>query len=230
MRELAPTQAVLLDIDGTLLDSNDAHARSWEETLRAQGRPVAFERIRALIGKGGDKLLAELLDIDADGPLGRQISGQRRRLFLERFLPSLRPTPGARALLERMKAEEMSVVVATSSSGAELKALLAQAGIADLVEASASASDAEHSKPDPDIVKAALERSAVQPIEAMMLGDTPYDIEAARAAGVDTIALRCGGWWDDRALGAAVAIYDNPADLLAHWDSSPIGRRRIPGG
>jgi phosphoglycolate phosphatase-like HAD superfamily hydrolase len=102
--------------------------------------------------------------------------------------------------------------------------------VEDLIEEATTSDDAAQSKPDPDIVHAALQRAGVQPVEAMMVGDTPYDVEAARAAGVDTIALRCGGWWDDAALAGAVALYDDPAALVRAWQASPIYRRRIPGG
>jgi HAD superfamily hydrolase (TIGR01509 family) len=222
--------AALLDIDGTLLDSNDAHARAWVDTLARNGHPVPYERVRRLIGKGGDKVLDELLGIDADGLLGRRLSDERRRLFLTRDLPSLRPTPGARALVERMRADGLMIVVATSAAGEELDALLRQAGVDDLVGDSATSSDADRSKPDPDIVRVALRKSGVEAGRALMLGDTPYDIEAATRAGVATIALRCGGWWDDAALAGAIALYDDPAALLAQWPQSPLRRSSTAAG
>ena len=228
MKTYAPTEVVLVDIDGTLLDSNDAHARSWAQTLAAHGRPVPFERVRPLIGKGGDKLLFELAGIDDDGDEGRRIAEARRRLFQERFLKDLRPTRGARALLERLRGEGIGVFVATSASGELVDALLRQAGVERLVDGSTSSNDAAHSKPDPDIVQAALRRTGKPACEAMMLGDTPYDIEAASRAEVDTIALRCGGWWDDAALAGAVARYDDPQALLDDFERSPIARRRQP--
>jgi HAD superfamily hydrolase (TIGR01509 family) len=230
VKELAPTEAVLLDIDGTLLDSNDAHALSWVDVFRRHGLQPGFEQVRPLIGKGGDKVLAELLGVDHESPHGKQLSDERREVFLQRYLPDLKPTPGARELVQRLRDEEIQVVIATSSKGQELQALLQAAGVADLIEQATTSDDAESSKPDPDIVQAALARSGVQPVEAMLVGDTPYDIEAARAAGVDTIALRCGGWWDDAALAEAVAIYDHPAALLRAWEETPIYKRRIPGG
>lgn len=229
MKEYAPTRAVLLDIDGTLLDSNHAHALAWQETLRRHQHPLAYERIRALIGKGSDKLLAELLG-DLDPAFAEQLVDHRRRLFLEEHLPSLQPTPGARALIKRLLAEEIELVVASAAGGAEMQAMLERAGVADLLDRVVTSDDAEHSKPDPDIVQAALARCGVEPVEAMMLGDTPYDIEAARAAGVDAIAVRCGGWWDDASLHAAAAVYDSPQALVDQWDRSPIARRRIPAG
>jgi len=207
-----PVKGVLLDIDGTLLDSNDAHARSWAEVFKRQGMDIGFERVRPLIGKGGDKLLPELTGIDAESAEGKALSGERRERFLRGYLPALRPTRGARMLVERLKAKGLRLVVATSSNGKELGALLRQAGVADLIERATSSDDGA-SKPDPDIVGAALAEGKLAPDEAVMIGDTPYDIEAARRAGVRTIALRCGGWWDDAALAGAAAIYDDPASL-----------------
>jgi HAD superfamily hydrolase (TIGR01509 family) len=207
-----PVRGVLLDIDGTLLDSNDAHARSWVEIFKRHGRDIGFERVRPLIGKGGDKLLPQLTGIDAESAEGKALSGERRELFLRDYLPALRPTRGARTLVERLKTAGLRVVVATSSNGEELGALLRKAGVADLI-GRATSSDDGASKPDPDIVSAALEQAKLPPHEVAMVGDTPYDIEAARRAGVKTIALRCGGWWNDAALAGAVAIYDDPASL-----------------
>jgi HAD superfamily hydrolase (TIGR01509 family) len=203
---------VLLDVDGTLLDSNDAHARSWVEVFRRHALDIGFERVRPLIGEGGDKLLPQLTAIDAESAEGKALSEERRELFLREYLPALRPTRGARALVERLKAAGLRVVIATSSNGKELGALLRQAGVADHIERATSSDDGA-SKPDPDIVAAALAEGRLAPQEAVMVGDTPYDIAAARRAGVKTIALRCGGWWDDAALAGAVAIYDDPASL-----------------
>ena len=213
---------VLLDIDGTLLDSNDAHARSWADTLSRFGFDITFERVRPLIGKGSDKLLPELTGLDPEGDRGKQLTEERRELFLRECLPHLRPTRGARELVQRLRDDGYRLVVATSSSGEELDQLLRQARVDDLIERATSSSDAESSKPDPDIICAALNKGKLRAQEAVMLGDTPYDIEAAGRAGLPAIALRCGGWWRDTALAGAVAIYDDPAALLATIDSSPL--------
>ncbi len=216
-------RGVLLDIDGTLIDSNDAHARSWVDALAEHGHTVAFERVRPLIGMGGDKLLPELTGLDAEGPEGERISTRRRELFLTRHLPRLTPCRGARALVERLRGDGVQLIAASSAQQDELGPLLEQAGVADLIEAATSSDDAERSKPDPDIVAAALRRGRLAAQDVVMIGDTPYDIAAARRAGVRLIALRCGGWDDDGLAGAA-AIYDDPADLLAHYEQSPLGR------
>ena len=141
---------MLLDVDGTLLDSNDAHAQSWAEIFLRHAFDIPFERVRPLIGKGGDKLLPELTGIDAESPLGKQLSDERSSLFLEKYLPTLEPTRGARLLLEKLKAKGLRLVIATSSNEKELQALLRQAQVADLIERATSSADGA-SKPDPEL-------------------------------------------------------------------------------
>jgi len=218
-------RVVLLDIDGTLIDSNDAHARAWVASLAEFGYAVSFERVRPLIGKGGDKILPELVGLDPESTEAQRMSEVRGEMFRTRELPHLAATPGARDLLLRLRADDHELSVATSASAADLKATLEQAGVADLIETATSSDDAERSKPDPDIVRAALQRSRRPASHAVMLGDTPYDIEAATRARVRVVALRCGGWWSDESLSGAEAIYDHPAALLARYDDSIFGAR-----
>lgn len=218
---MPPLHTVLLDIDGTLIDSNDAHARAWVGALAAHGYDVPFEKVRPLIGQGGDKILPELTGLDPESGEADRITETRSEIFLERELPKLAPTPGARALLEYLSSLGLELVVATSAKAEEVDEILKQAGVADLIHAASSSDDAERSKPDPDIVQAALRKGRSPASHSVMLGDTPYDIEAAARAGVPAIALRCGGWTDD-GLHGAVAIYDHPADLLAHFEDSPL--------
>ena len=215
-------RTVLLDVDGTLIDSNDAHARAWVDSLRDHGYVIPFEEVRPLIGMGGDKMLPILTGLDPDSGEAKRMTETRSQLFLKRELPTLRPTKGARALLEHLTSIGMELVVATSSKPNEVQALLEQAGVADLIQLASSAGDSERSKPDPDIVKAALRMSGSLAAHSVMVGDTPYDIEAAARAKVPSIALRCGGWWGDAALSGATAIYDDPADLLARIEESPL--------
>lgn len=215
------THAVLLDVDGTLVDSNDAHAQAWADTLHERGYAVSFARLRRLIGQGGDKLLPNAVSVAAESELGQQLAERRTRIFSERYLPRVQAFPGARALLERLRADGFALVVATSAKREELEPLLDVAGVADLLEDATSSDDAEHSKPDADIVEAALKKAGCPPERAVLLGDTPYDVEAARRASVAAIALRCGGW-SDAELSGASAIYADVADLLRHYEQSPL--------
>lgn len=214
-------RAVILDVDGTLIDTNDAHAHAWVDVCNQFGHPVAFGRVRELIGMGGDRVLPALTGMSEESPLGQEMKERRGKLFRERYLPSCSAFPRVRELLERMRGDGMRLVVATSASPEDMRALLEAAGVADLIEAKTSSADAESSKPAPDIVEAALERAGCAPAEAIMLGDTPYDVKAATRAGVRCVALRSGGW-DDAALAGAIAVYQDTADLLARYDTSPF--------
>lgn len=222
-----PLKGVLLDVDGTLLDSNDAHAHSWVDALRTFGLPCAFEQIRPLIGMGGDRVLA-MWGVSVESPRGQAISTVRGQMFRDNYLPALKPFPFVRPLLERMKRDGLALVVASSATKDDLKGLLERAGVEDLIDEVASSSDAEESKPSPDIVNAALDRAGLSADEVVMLGDTPYDVEAAARAGVSIVAVRSGGW-ADADLAGAVAIYDDTRELLAHYSGSvfsPVRRAR----
>jgi HAD superfamily hydrolase (TIGR01509 family) len=216
-------RGVLLDVDGTLVDSNTAHARAWSIAFVEAGlESPPVEEIRRMIGMGGDKLLPAAVGLSEDSPLGKRLSERRSKLFRERFLPTLHPTNGADELVRALEARALSVGVATSAKPEELRGLLARAGVpAELAERAASGEDVEASKPDPDVVHAALDRLGLPASEVILVGDTPYDIEAGGRAGVAVIALRCGGWGDAELEGAA-AIYDDPQDLAAGLDDSPI--------
>jgi HAD superfamily hydrolase (TIGR01509 family) len=216
-------EGVIFDIDGTLVDSNDAHAKSWVETFAKAGYDVPFDVVRPLIGMGGDKLLPMTIGIRSDSEEGKKLSKLRSEVFRERYLPHLRPFPGSRDLVLRIRSNGLKAIVATSAKDEELKGLLKAANVEDLMEEKATASDAKRSKPDPDIVEAAIEESGTSADKLVMIGDTPYDVEAATKAGVRCIAFRAGGWRDQDLRGAA-EIYDGPADLLAHYQTSLIGR------
>jgi phosphoglycolate phosphatase-like HAD superfamily hydrolase len=211
--------AVILDVDGTLVDSNDAHARAWVDAFAAHGITVAFEAVRRAIGMGGDKLMPAVAGIEEDSPPGKAIGETRARIFKERYLPQIRPFDGTRALVERFLADGYTLTIASSAKEDELEPLLQIAGVDDLIPLRTSSDDAEESKPEPDIVEAALKRAKVAPSDGLMLGDTPYDVEAATRAGVAVVGLECGGW--SRAeLRGAVEVYRDPADLLAKYDAS----------
>jgi HAD superfamily hydrolase (TIGR01509 family) len=217
-------QGVIFDIDGTLVDSNDAHAQSWVDAFAKAGYEVPFDVVRPLIGMGADKLLPKTIEVRHDSEEGKRLLARRSEIFQEKYLPRLKPLPGSRALVLRVRAEGLKAIVATSAKDAELKGLLQAATVDDLMEERATASDAKRSKPDPDIVQAAVGESGIGKENLVMIGDTPYDVEAAARAGVKCVAFRSGGWTDD-SLKGALAIYDGPADLLAHYDTSPLGRK-----
>jgi HAD superfamily hydrolase (TIGR01509 family) len=216
-------RGIILDVDGTLVDSNHAHAQAWVEAFRELGRPVPYERIRPLIGMGGDKLLPAAAGLSDDSPEGKAIAERRGEIFRARFLPRIEAFPGTRDLLQDLRRRGFRLAVASSAKEEELEPLLRIAGAHDLIESATSADDAESSKPDPDVIHAALQRLGRAPGEAVMIGDTPYDAEAARRGGVDCVGFRCGGW-DGAALATAIAVYDGPWDLLRRLDESPLAQ------
>ncbi|HCI79391.1 MAG TPA: hydrolase [Ktedonobacter sp.] len=223
-------RGVLLDIDGTLVNSNDAHAHSWVDAMEELGYHADFEKVRPLIGMGGDKVLPDVLGIQKDSEQGKKIEQRRKDIFKQKYLPTVKPFPKAKELLQRMHDDGLTLVVATSSTPDELKSMLDIIGphVQDLMAQETTAKDAPKSKPNPQVIDVAIQRSGHSASELLMLGDTPYDIESAAKASVKTVALRSGGW-GDKDLSQAIAIYDNTADLLEHYDESPF-KQGIPVG
>lgn len=204
----------LLDIDGTLLDSNEAHAKLWEHAITKFGYDVTSDEIRTLMGMGGDRVLPTLIPgLSTEEGKGAEISDYRKKCLVECIAPSLKPTPGARDLIKVLKKRGMQMVVATSASSEELNSLLHQAEVEDLVNEYTTSSDVKESKPAPDIVAVALKKSRLQPHEVFMLGDTPYDIAAAKKLRIKTIAVRSGGFSQEQ-LKSATYIFNHPKDVL----------------
>ena len=206
-------EAVLFDVDGTLVDSNDLHAAAWLEAFRHFGLVLPYDRIRAQIGKGGDNLIPSLLAPEIAERLHRDIEAVRAELFQHSYLHKARPFPGAAGLLRRLHDAGTKLVLATSAKQAELDFHIERLGCRDVIAATTSQDDVEHSKPCPDIFAAALDKA--MPLnggEAVVVGDTPWDIEAAARLGLPAIAVRCGGFADEE-LSDAAAIYDGPQQL-----------------
>lgn len=214
-------KSVLLDVDGTLVDSNDAHALAWCAALREAGFDVEFAAVRRLIGMGGDKLLPKIAGIDANSQQGEAVSKRRGQIFQQEYLRQIRPFPRVRELLSRMTQSGLELVIASSAKSDELDGLLEICGAADFIQGKTSSDDVGNSKPDPDIIHAALHRLGRSADSVIFLGDTPYDVEAGLKAGVRVIAVRSGGWKDADLRGAS-KIYDDAADLLLHFDQSPL--------
>jgi HAD superfamily hydrolase (TIGR01509 family) len=217
-------EAVIFDIDGTLIDSVDLHAEAWRAALGRFGHDVPFAKIRAQIGKGGDLLMADLLPEDEVRRRGEEIEAYRLDLFRREYLDRVRPFPMVRELFERIRADGRRIALASSARKEELTRYKEIAGIADLLDAETSTDDAEKSKPHPDIFEAALDRLDEVPADRVVVaGDTPYDAQAAGKAGIRTVGLLCGGWSEtDLRQAGCIAIYRDPADLLQQYDYSPL--------
>lgn len=218
-----PVKAVIFDVDGTLIDSVDQHALAWLKTLRRFGVGPSFEEVRGQIGKGGDQLMPVFLPPDLLEERGEEIERFRVELFKREFLPCLQGFPGARELFERIRADGKRIVLASSAKADELERYKEIARIGDLVDGATSSDDAERSKPFPDIFNAALQTASAEAAEAVVIGDTPYDAEAAVKAGVVPVGVLCGGFpeADLRAAGC-VAVYRDPQHLLEEYDRSPL--------
>jgi len=224
LRFLVMPRAVIFDVDGTLVDSVDRHAQAWVETLAEFGYECDFGAVRQQIGKGGDQLLKEFL---SDGEIRRNgdaIEKARSRHYSTRYLPGVLGFPMVRELFQRLIEDGKQVVLATSAAGAELSAYKRKASIADLVEEETSKDDVEESKPQPDLFEAALGKIGdVPPSAAIIVGDSPWDAIAGRKAGIRTIGLLGGGFGaTELEKAGCVAIYRDPADLLNHYNSSPL--------
>jgi HAD superfamily hydrolase (TIGR01509 family) len=219
-----PPRAVLFDIDGTLVDTNDLHAAAWREAFAHFGHDVALEDIRWQVGKGGDNLIPALLPDLGDEERAR-VEAWRGDLYKRGYLPRAVPFPAVRALFERLVADGLQVVLASSSSAAEVGYYLGLIGVEDLVGATTSKDDVASSKPCPDIFEAALQKAGLDPAAAIVVGDSIWDVQAAARAGLGAIGFRSGGFPDDALREAgACALYDGPADLLASYDDSVFAR------
>lgn len=226
---MSPPKAVLFDVDGTLVDTVDFHAQAWVEALQHFGVEADFTDIRLQIGKGGDQLLPGLIPPDMLEEQGEEIQEFRSDLFQRKYMSQVQAFPGVRELFERIRAADQKIVLASSGPAEEVEMHKATANIADLVDNATTADDAERSKPFPDIFEAAFGKLGLsQRSEAMVIGDTPYDAEAARAAGLATIGFLCGGFTEQALRQAGcIAVYRDPQHLLESYDDSPLAKGLI---
>ena len=221
-------KAVIFDIDGTLVDSVDLHAKAWQEAFAHFGKQVSFDAVRSQIGKGGDQLLPVFLSRDEEKRFGEELEHFRSDLFKRKYLPQVKSFPRVRELMQRVKEDGLQIALASSAKGEEVDIYKRIAHIEDLVEEQTSADDAKRSKPHPDIFEAALRRlREVDAQNAIAIGDSPYDAIAAGKLGITSIGVLSGGFpeTDLRAAGYS-EIYKSCADLLEHYDDSLLGRKR----
>lgn len=217
-------RAFIFDIDGTLVDSNELHVDSWDRAFRRFGKQFPREKLRAQIGKGSDQYLPEFLTRDEIKRFGKQLDDYRSDVFRNQYLPRIQPFPKVRKLFQRIRDDNKRVVLASSGKKADTKYYIDLLKIDDVIDGYVSADDADNSKPEPDIFAASLEKlGGISPADAVTVGDTRFDIEAAGKAGLKTIALLCGGTPESvlRDVGA-IAIYRDPADFLTHYDELVI--------
>lgn len=218
------TKAIIFDVDGTLVDSVDLHARAWAEAFQHFGYKVSEADARTQIGKGGDQLMPVFVPRDDLDRIGHDLESWRGEHFKSRYLGQVRGFPEVRQLFDALLARGLRVALGTSAKPDELKTLKQAAGIADLDLTEVTSEDTERSKPHPDIFQAALERLGTAPGDTVAVGDSPYDAEAAAKAGITPVGMLCGGFPEaDLRRAGCVAIYRDPADLLAGLGRPPFG-------
>lgn len=219
-------KAVIFDIDGTLVDSVDLHAQAWKEAFKHFGKDIPYQQIRHQIGKGGDQLMPVFFSREELEEFGEHLEEYRGKIYKRDYLPRVRAFPGVRELFERIRADGLRIGLASSAKEDELGTYKKIANIEDLVEEQTSADDVDKSKPHPDVFKAALDQLGdVSPQEAIAIGDTPYDAEAAGKLKLRTIGVLCGGFPKEELDAAGcIAIYQDPADLLDHYDQSLLNK------
>jgi phosphoglycolate phosphatase-like HAD superfamily hydrolase len=218
-------KAAIFDLDGTLLDSVDLHALAWHEAFEKFGHDVSFEQARSQIGKGGDKLIPVFLSDDAQRDHSKDMESWRGERFKSAYLPLVRPFSAVPNLLRRVRDAGVRIAIGSSAKKDELEKYLDIAGIADLVDATASSEDAEESKPAPDIFEVVLKKLKIEGADAVAIGDTPYDASAARKAGIATIGVLCGGFTEASLREAGCAdVYPGPAALFARFENSLLAR------
>ena len=216
-------RAVLFDVDGTLVDSSYAHTTCWWQALREHGHVVPMARIHRAIGLGSDRIVGHLVG-DHDESEDDSVIASHAALFAA-WHDRLVPTPGARELLRRCHEAGLLVVLSTSAGRRDLEALRRAIDADDVIDEATTSSDAERSKPDPDILEAALERIGIPAQECLFVGDAVWDVEAAGRIGMPCVGVECGGTSAAELRDAgAVGTWSDPADLLAHWSDSPLAR------
>lgn len=220
--------ALLCDIDGTLVHSNWLHAEAWQIAFAAIGIELDLEDVRRQIGKGGDELIPVFVPWWKRMQVQQPLKEYRKYIFKTDFMSRVQPLPGARELVQKLVAAGIRPALASSANKEDLGTYKRIIGVEDLIDEETSADDTEHAKPHPDIFSAALSRLKLPPERCMALGDTPYDAEAAGLAGLRTIGVTTGGW-SHQELSAAgcVEVYESVAELLEHFEESALVREGL---
>lgn len=225
-------KAVIFDIDGTLLDTVDFHTQSWQKTFSHFGYQVPYEQIRPHIGKGSDQLMPvfvsreELNALDNNrSTLYKSMQDYRIDLYKREYHPQIKAFPQVRELFQRVKKDGRSIALATSVTKDDLPTYNRVLNVEDLVDVVTTADEVKASKPEPDIFEVTLNKlGGMTSEEAIVVADTPYDAEAAAKLNLKIIGVLCGAFSEENLRQAGcIAIYQDPADLLAHYDESPLG-------
>jgi HAD superfamily hydrolase (TIGR01509 family) len=212
----------ILDIDGTLVDTNYHHTIAWFRAFRQHGIVLPIWRIHRHIGMGGDQLIGALTDERFEEREGDSIRAAEKVLYME-LIGEVEPMQGARQLLEEIKRRSHSVVLASSAKADEVEHYVELLDARTIADAWTTSADVEQTKPQPDLVNSALQKAGADAKEAVMVGDTPWDVQAAKSARVPTIAVRTGGFGQDELEDAgAAAVFESVAELLERLDETKL--------
>jgi HAD superfamily hydrolase (TIGR01549 family) len=213
----AHLEALLLDIDGTLIDSNDLHARAWVDAFEHFGKTLPFELVRSQIGKGGDMLVPDLLNAREIRKFAEPLKKWRKKHYQRQYMSQVEPFPGAIDALKALHERGIKLVFASSADADEVKYYTKILEAEELVVSGTSADDAEHSKPSPDIFEAALEPVKKHEERTAVVGDTPYDILAAHRCALPVIAVRSGRF-PEETLQKAEFLFEDVGELVRRID------------
>ena len=225
-------EAVIFDIDGTLVDSVDFHAQSWQRTFQHFGHQIPYEQIRPQIGKGSDKLMPVFFSVeelnesdDGQSPtFGERMRDYRRELYKREYHSRIKAFPQVRELFLRIKADGKRIALASSATKDDVATYKQIMNVEDLVDAATTTTEVKSSKPEPDLFFVTLDKLGdIAPNDVIVVGDTPYDAEAAGKANLRTIGLLSGSSSEENLRQAGcIAVYQNIAVLLAHYHESPL--------
>jgi HAD superfamily hydrolase (TIGR01509 family) len=220
--KILPVGTAILDIDGTLVDTNYQHTIAWARALIRFDIDVALWRIHRRIGMGGDQVVTSLCGEDVENEHGEAIREAETEEY-QKLIGEVRPMEHSRELIEELKRRGHTVVLASSAKEDEVDVYLDLLDARDLADAWTTSADVEKTKPAPDLVRAALDRTDDDAGTSVMIGDTPWDVKAAKEAGVETIAVLTGGFSEQELTEAgAAAVYESVADLMAHLDDTRL--------
>jgi HAD superfamily hydrolase (TIGR01549 family) len=213
--------AAILDVDGTLVDTNYQHAIAWYRAFRRHDIVLPVWRVHRHIGMGGDQLVAALTDEQTESDHGDSIRDAEKELYME-LIAEVEPFEGASELIDDLRSREHPVVLASSAKKEEVEHYLDLLNARERVDDWTTSADVEKTKPNPDLVCAALEKAETD--DAVMIGDTPWDVKAAKGAGVETITVLTGGFSEQELTDAgAIAVYESVAALRDDLDQTPLG-------
>lgn len=210
-------QAILLDIDGTLVDSNDKHTDCWVEAFAHFDRKVEWDVIREQIGKGGDLLVPDTLNAREMRRFGEKVKEYRGDLWVKKYMHSVQPFPGIKESLQELHERGLKLAFASSSNENEVEYYVSLLEADALLEGSTSKGDAKFSKPSPEIFQAALEQVGTKPEHTLVAGDTPYDVLASHRACLAVAALLCGGF-ERELLSKAEFLFDDIPSMVKELD------------